>query len=71
MARLVSVPTLIVNTSEGICSVKVSEPSIETALLACVAGWVQDGQAKLVRLPSNVLVTGTIVDQPRDEVADA
>lgn len=71
MARLVSVPTLIVNTSEGVCSVKVTEPSIETALLAFVAGWVQDGQAKLVRLPSNVLVTGTIVDQPRDEVADA
>lgn len=70
MAQLISVPTLIVNTSEGVCAVKVTEPSIETALLAFVAGWVQDGQAKLVRLPSNVLVTGSIVDMPREEVAD-
>ncbi|MCM0751590.1 hypothetical protein DEA98_10505 [Brucella pseudogrignonensis] len=70
MAQLTAVPTLVVNTTEGVCSVKVTEPSIETVLLSFIAGWLQDGQARLIRLPSNVLVTGSIVDSPSEDAVD-
>lgn len=68
MNKLTAIPTLFVDTTVGPCAVKVSEPSIETILLQFIAGWVADGHARLIKLPPNMVVTGSIVElNPKEE----
>ncbi len=60
--ELKSIPTLIVDTTVGVCVVKVKEAGFEQIMLNIIGNMVADGQARLVRLPSSTVVTGSIVD---------